>query len=166
MARKNIPTHKAARAFELVAQGYSRQDAANMTGVSRPTVADMVRRKGHWLQDVETPVFLEWRRRIKRDIQGQANELAVKLLAHADKNLEKTSPYQAVGMYGILRTHDRLDAGESTENVAVIHKAEAGGLDRLADRLAERLLGLNPNKSLTSGREKVSDNKELGDGTS
>ena len=144
MSRRQIPFPFAAAALEMVENGYSRQDAENATGVDEVTISDIQKKKGHWLQDVEKPIFEEWRRRTKREIQGRANELAVKLLAHADKCVtkspEKTSPYQAVGMYGILRTHDRLDAGESTENISIRGTVEIQATDALAAVLAQALL--------------------------
>ena len=107
------------------------------------TVLDIQRRKGHWLQDVAKPVFAEWRQRTKREIMGRSTELAVKLLKHAEEKLEETSPYQAVGMYGILRTHDRLDAGEPTEIVATYNLHAIEGIDRLASILSQSLLSSN-----------------------
>ena len=140
MPVRKISFPDAAAALELAEAGYDRQRIENITGVDRVTVGDIIRRKGHWLQDVQKPVFDEWRRRTKREIMGRSGEIAVKLLAHAEKNLDKTSPYQAIGMYGILRTHDRLDAGESTSNVEIRSTVELVGLDKLAERLGQRLL--------------------------
>ena len=138
MSRRSISLPDAATALEMVEAGHTAQEAANITGMDPVTVRDIRNRKGHWLQDVETPIFQEWRLRTKREIMGRSTELAVKLLAHADKNLDKTSPYQAIGMYGILRTHDRLDAGESTQNIAVHHESEA--IETAADKIAGALM--------------------------
>ena len=43
-------------------------------------------------------------------------------------------------IYGILRDKERLDAGESTENIAHIHKYDLQKLDILAERLSRSLL--------------------------
>lgn len=144
MSRREIPFPDAAMALELVENGMSQQEAENITGVDRVTIGDIQRRRGHWLQDVERPVFNEWRQRTKREIMGRSSELAVKLLKHAEdavtKNPEKTSPYQAIGMYGILRTHDRLDAGEPTDITVNYDVHAVVGLDRLGERLSQALL--------------------------
>ena len=146
MPVRNIPLHEAAIAAEMIEQGYSESDASRSTGLNRGTVHDIVNGVGHWARDCQTSVFMEWRQATKREIMGRSSALAVKLLAHAEKcvdeNPEKTSPYQAVGMYGILRTHDRLDAGEATVNVAVsLDSSSVEALDKLAQALSRSLLG-------------------------
>ena len=140
MSRRKITTPDAAAALTLAEAGYDARHVERITAVNSRTVDDIVARKGHWLADVDTPVFREWRDRTKREIMGRSGELAVRLLAHADKNLEKTSPYQAIGMYGILRSHDRLDAGEPTEITLAVNLHHAEGLDRLAAILSQSLL--------------------------
>ena len=138
MSRRNISLPDAAMALELAESGMARKRVAEITGMGEITVMDIQKRKGHWLQDVAKPVFEEWRLRTKREIMGRSTELVVKLLKHADENLDKTSPYQAIGMYGILRTHDRLDAGEATQNISV--HSEAPGLEQAATVIAEALM--------------------------
>ncbi len=54
--------------------------------------------------------------------------------------MDKASAYQAAGIYGLLRTHERLDAGEATSNVAVHTKLELEGLDKLCEMLAQSLV--------------------------
>ena len=162
VSRREIPFPEAAAALEYAENGHSYAETERLTGVDSVTVKDILKRKGHWAQDVETPVFLEWRTRIKREIQGRANELATKLLAHAEKCItekpDETSPYQAIGMYGILRTHDRLDAGEATEHIAVLHHYEIQDQEDLLGRLAA---ALETSKNPTSEPKKVNDDGEL-----
>lgn len=65
--------------------------------------------------------------------------VAGKALIQVEKNIEKASAYQAAGIYGLLRTHERLDAGEATENVAVNIGAKAETIDALAALLHHSL---------------------------
>ncbi len=39
-------------------------------------------------------------------------------------------------MYALLRDKERLDAGESTQNISVISKSDAGSMEQAIERLA------------------------------
>jgi len=53
-----------------------------------------------------------------------------------EKKIENASGYQAAGIYGLLRTHERLDTREPTEIHASINIHAAAGLNKLAAMLS------------------------------
>jgi len=55
--------------------------------------------------------------------------------------MQKTSLKDKAIAYGILDDHHRLATGQSTANLAVLHRHEVGNLDKLAERLGRALLG-------------------------
>lgn len=76
----------------------------------------------------------------------------------ADK-MENASYYQLVMGGAILLDKARLLAGESTENIAVLHHHELVAVDGLAAALGQALL--DSNKSPTSGAKKSNDTEAL-----
>ena len=54
--------------------------------------------------------------------------------------IENASAYQAAGIYGLLRTHERLDAGEPTEIHAHLNIQAVASLDKLAEMLGQSLI--------------------------
>ena len=54
--------------------------------------------------------------------------------------IASSSAAQATSIYGVLRDKERLDAGESTQNIAVLTRHEVEGRARLAERLSQALL--------------------------
>ena len=69
--------------------------------------------------------------------------------------MQKTSLKDKAITYGILDDHHRLATGQSTANIAVLHRHELQGLDKLAERLGRALLG-------PSGPPDVVDGQVLG----
>ncbi len=65
--------------------------------------------------------------------------LSSKCLIQLEDKLEKASAYQAAGIYGLLRTHERLDAGEATQNIEIHSHNDVAGLDRLCEMLSQSL---------------------------
>jgi predicted transcriptional regulator len=137
-ARIDIPT--AATAAELVAHGHSQNETAQRLGISRTTVANILDGEHGWDQLADTPVFRTYRQRQNKALEQAARTLAAKAFSHAESVMEKASFYQAVVGGSILIDKARLLAGESTENVAVLVRHEAEGLDALASVLGQTLL--------------------------
>ena len=66
--------------------------------------------------------------------------VAAKALVNVEKEIENASAYQAAGIYGLLRTHERLDAGEPTQLTASVSILAVATLDKLAAMLAQSLV--------------------------
>ena len=125
MPRRILTEPKKAFAVrDLTALGHNVRDIAEKTNLPISTINDIILGNNGWNERLKDPSFASYRSQRKRQLQAIASEMSVKLLDHAGLNLETTSPYQAVGMYGILRTHERLDAGEATHNVDLHTKGE------------------------------------------
>jgi hypothetical protein len=138
-ARIDIPT--AATAVELVESGgLSASEAGQSLGLGKNTVANILKGKYGWDEIVERPVFVRHRANQNKALEQAARTLAAKAFAHAEETLPKASFYQAVVGGSILIDKARLLAGESTENVAVLVRHEAEGLDALASVLGQTLL--------------------------
>ena len=136
----SIDPVKAAAAMELGESLYTPTEIAKMTGINRHSVHDILARHGHWGEMAETPVFRKYRLEQKVLLQSATMLVAGKALKQVDDKIDKASAYQAAGIYGLLRTHERLDAGEPTEITASINLHAIQGLDRLAAMLSQSLL--------------------------
>ena len=136
----------AAQVMELGDAGYTGRVIAERTGVSPNTVRDIVARHGRWGEIAERSVFAELRQQQKAILHTATLAVCAKALVRVDETIDNASAYQAAGIYGLLRTHDRLDAGEATQNVEIHTKLEVEGLDKLSDLLSQRLLSNDVSK--------------------
>jgi hypothetical protein len=130
----------AAQAMELSDMGYSSRTISERTGINASSVREIVGRHGRWGEVADRPVFQALRQQQKAILHTATLAVCAKALVRVDETIDKASAYQAAGIYGLLRTHDRLDAGESTHNIEVHSKLEVEGLDKLSDLLSQRLL--------------------------
>jgi predicted transcriptional regulator len=136
---------KAAAAMELGDLGYPSTQIAPIVGLNDRSIRDIINRHGRWGELADTPVFAKLRREQNQNLESAYRAAAAESLALAfnpDK-LIKASYYQLVIGSSIALDKARLLAGESTENVIVVHRHEASVLDRLAERLGQRLLANN-----------------------
>lgn len=118
---------KAYMVRDLAAMGKGPTEIAEQIGLPYSTTEDIILGQNGWAERLKDPSFAKYRSARKRQLQAASLELSSRLLDHAGLNLNTTSPYQAVGMYGILRDKERLDAGEATANVEVYAKHEIVG---------------------------------------
>ena len=66
--------------------------------------------------------------------------VAAKALIQVEKNIENASAYRAAGIYGLLRTHERLDAGEPTQITANFDIHTVAAIDKLTAMLSNSLI--------------------------
>lgn len=135
-----IDRRQAMLALNLGEMGYDRPQIANITGINQSSVRDILNRHGHWGKTAEKPVFAQYRAEQKQLLQSATMLVAAKALNQVEEKIDKASAYQAAGIYGLLRTHERLDAGEPTEITASVNLHAIQGLDRLASMLSQALL--------------------------
>jgi hypothetical protein len=88
----------------------------------------------------ETPVFKANRLKQKEALEAASRIVAARALIQVEKKIENASAYQAAGIYGLLRTHERLDAGEPTQIAAFVGTQAVATLDKLAAMLAQSLI--------------------------
>lgn len=129
----------ASKVAALADLGYSATQIEALTRVDARTAWGILNNEASWGKISNTPVFKENRLKQKECLQAATMMVAGKALIQVEKNIEKASAYQAAGIYGLLRTHERLDAGEATENVAVNIGAKAETIDALAALLHHSL---------------------------
>ena len=110
---------KAYAVRDLAALGIKPTEISATTSIPVSTIKEIILGHNGWAERLKDPSFAKYRSARKRQLQAASLELSSRLLDHAGLNLNTTSPYQAVGMYGILRDKERLDAGEATANVEV-----------------------------------------------
>ena len=158
MQGQQAETIIAVTAGVLADSGYSQREIARRLGLSRTGVQQILKRAK--LEDgyPEAPVVNQLRPLVKSHLQARALDLADRCLDQVEGKLDKTSAYQAAGIYGLLRTHERVDAGEATEHIAVLHHHEIQDQDNLLGRLAA---ALETSKSPASEPKKVNDDGEL-----
>ena len=92
------------------------------------------------IKNQDTNSFGAHRRLAKQVMQAASIELAKKALVQVDASLDKASALQAATVYGILRDKERLDAGEATQNIAIVARVDFEQLDVLAAKLGQALL--------------------------
>jgi len=85
-------------------------------------------------------MFTEHRKTLKRNMQAQALVVANQALQQIEIALPYSSAPQAAIVFGILRDKERLDAGESTENISHVYKYDLKKLDKLAENLSKSLM--------------------------
>ena len=119
--------------------GYTPRAISNMCDIAGSTARDIINRVGHWGKVADRPVFVRLRNEQKAALQSATLAVAAKALIQVDEKIDKASAYQAAGIYGLLRTHERLDAGEATVNVEV-HVDAVVTIDDLSSRLSRRLV--------------------------
>ncbi len=140
MGAKNISAEKASAVLALHDELYSQRTIEQITGVSRTTVQSIIHGVKSWGKWAQGPVALQYRAEQKRALAEASRTIASQCLEQVEKQLPKASAYQAAGIYGLMRQHERLDMGESTENVALVAKIDATNADQLAARLSRRLV--------------------------
>ena len=118
---------KAYAVRDLAALGTKPTEISTLTNIPVSTIKEIILGHNGWAERLKDSSFAKYRSVRKRQLQAASLELSSRLLDHAGLNLNTTSPYQAVGMYGILRDKERLDAGEATANVEVHAKHEIVG---------------------------------------
>lgn len=142
-----IDAIKAAHAMTLGDMGYQSSKVAEMVDISQRAAYDIIKRHGRWGEVAERPVFAELRQQQKAHLEATSRMLSAKCLIQVDNKINECSAYQAAGIYGLLRTHERLDAGEPTEITASLNVHAAVGIDKLSAILGQRLIESNDDKS-------------------
>jgi len=112
----NLPTSRANpiidldRAIDLRLKGLTYQEIATIFGVTKSAVSE--RLTGYIAENIDVQGFKTHRAEI---LAGKQAEIIKSL---TDDDIKKSSPYQRVGMFGILYDKERLERGQSTANVA------------------------------------------------
>lgn len=141
MSRPSTDPIVAAQAMNLGDAGYSGAAIANMLDISDRTARHLIRKHGRWAEVAERPVFAELRRQQKIHLESASRAIAAKCLIQVEEKLDKASAYQAAGIYGLLRTHERLDAGEPTEIIGhVTDRRSVESVEALAAALSQVLI--------------------------
>jgi hypothetical protein len=132
---------KAAQAMALGDMGYPSTQVAERTGLPQRTAWDIINRIGHWGQiAVEKPVFAQHRYAQNEALEVTARALAAKFWVHAEDNIEKLAPYQAVIAGSILIDKAQLLAGLPTEITASVNVQVEGRIDELVAALGAAML--------------------------
>ena len=139
--RNSGPTDpfKAATVMNLGDAGMTASQAANIVGIPERTAREIIARHGRWGEVAERSVFAELRLKQKARLEAASRMLFSKCLIQLEDTLGNASAYQAAGIYGLLRTHERLDAGEATQNIAVHSHKDVAALDELCEMLSQSL---------------------------
>jgi hypothetical protein len=130
----------AAKVAALAELGYSSPQIEALTGVNARTAWGILNNEASWGEIKESPVFKANRLKQKEALEAASRVVAAKALVQVEKKIESASAYQAAGIYGLLRTHERLDAGEPTQITAAVNIHAITAMDKLAAMLAQSLL--------------------------
>lgn len=131
---------KAAQAMELAEVGYPSTQISSMIGVPGQTIRDIIRKHGRWGEIAERPVFVKLREEQNKALEAAGRALAAKFWIHAEENIEKLSPYQAVIGGSILIDKAQLLAGLPTEITASVNVHIEAKTDELVEALGAALL--------------------------
>ena len=141
---RRTPLAVAATAYAMYDQGEQQSVIAETLDLPHQTVSMILH--GHsprWdtiIKNQDTNAFGEHRRLAKQVMQAASIELAKKALVQVEASLDKASALQAATVYGILRDKERLDAGEATQNIAIVARVDFENLDALAAKLGHALM--------------------------
>ena len=124
-APKGIPLEKI---IKLRSKGLSLKEVANVLGCSEANIS--LRLKDH-LDDLDA---LDDFKQVRGDTLALYQRKLINSLNTGD--IQKASPYQRVGMFGILYDKERLERGQTTENIGYMDYNQA--LDQVM-RERERL---------------------------
>jgi hypothetical protein len=122
----------AAKVAALADLGYSSPQIEALTGVNARTAWGILNNEASWGEIKELPVFKANRIKQKETLEAASRIVAAKALVQVEKKIENASAYQAAGIYGLLRTHERLDAGEPTQITASVNLELIADLDKLS----------------------------------
>jgi hypothetical protein len=149
----------AAQAMALNDVGYPSTQIGRMLDIAQRTAHDIINLHGNWGEVAERPVFARLRLDQKKHLEATSRMLSAKCLIQVDKTIEKASAYQAAGIYGLLRTHERLDAGEPTEIIGHIQdRRSVESLEALAAALSQTLIARQQDQTtVITEQSKVSD---------
>lgn len=114
--------------------GYSGRKIARVTGTPASTVYDIL---GGDKQYLQAPVHAQVRALIKSRLQARSLDIADRALNQIEMAIPETGARDAAVVYGILRQHERLDAGEPTSITDGAMSLKVPSLDALAGVLAE-----------------------------
>jgi transposase len=98
------------RAIDLLSKGLSYEEVSKIFNVSRPALIQQVNK--YFIDGVELNIYKTYRADILASKQMQI------LKSLTEEDIQKASPYQKVGMFGILYDKERLERGQSTQNIA------------------------------------------------
>ena len=126
----------AAKVAALAELGYSAPKIEALTGVNARTAWGILNSEASWGEIKETPVFNANRLKEKEALESASRIVAAKALVQVEKKIENASAYQAAGIYGLLRTHERLNAGEPMQITASVNIQAVTSLDKLAGMLS------------------------------
>jgi hypothetical protein len=130
----------AAKVTALADLGYSSPQIEALTGVNARTVWGVLNNEASWGEIKELPVFKANRVNQKEALEAASRIVAAKALIQVEKKIDNASAYQAAGIYGLLRTHERLDAGEPTQITASVNLELIADLDKLSRALGQSLI--------------------------
>ncbi len=137
--RTSLPD--AARAAALHEAGIRMGEIVEATGIPRRTIYGIIYGEPEWREILNNDErFKEYRNEVKKQLQTGTLELSQKCLIQIEDKLPAASAAQAAVVYGIIFDKERLQAGESTENVAVINKRDLEDEDRLLAKLAASII--------------------------
>lgn len=117
--------------------GYPGRRIADMTKTPRTSVYQILRGESGYVRE---PVLSQLRAEVKERLQARSLDLSDRALNQVELALPESAARDAAVVYGILRDHERLDAGEATANVEIHHHVEFEDLEAVGDRLAKSLL--------------------------
>ena len=90
---------------------------------------------------------------IKDALEAASCLVAAKALIQVEKKIKNARAYQAAGIYGLLRTHERLDAGEPTQITANFDIYVVVASDILAAKLSQALIDGEKAMDITPSRD-------------
>lgn len=138
--RRRTDLTTAARALSLHDEGRSERQIGELTGISPSTVHNIINGDHGWDKIANSTVVQRYRAEQNAALEQAARTLAAQSYVHAATKLKDASYAQAVFGGSILVDKAQLLAGLPTEIIVTHTRAEAEGLDALAEILGKTLL--------------------------
>lgn len=153
---------KAAQAMALGDSGMPSTQVAAKVGLPERTAYDIVHRVGRWGELADTPVFAKLRHEQNRALEATGRALAAKFWIHAEDNIDKLSPYQAVVAGSILIDKAQLLAGLPTSIIETHNLTAIANLEDLGAKLADAIALRQAGKSREIDVTAAADGEKVG----
>jgi predicted transcriptional regulator len=86
----------------MAEMGFEPEMIAQITGIPRSTVNDIIQGHGPWSQMPQTELFETTRLRVRRAIESVADELAVKAIVRLEEKIKSASVLEACSIFDAL----------------------------------------------------------------
>ena len=134
--------------IDYYAKGLTHKEIAAIAGVAQQTISERIKKYSTHIQS------LDKYKKHRGDILAVTQSRIINSLS--DEDIQKSSAYQRVGMFGILYDKERLERDKSTQNLAIDYQRNINDIDKEIEAL-EAEIGLQDGQAVMDYMDTVDD---------